>query len=98
MSRRSLYDSKILQSLRHRLQDFARKLVVRHSASHAHRTDERAIREDCSRSCGALALLICVANQSRQQLDIVSNSPGDEVASSLVAACDIPRQSADRAA
>src|SRR6202011_6196521 len=92
--------SRILQELRHSLQDFAQKVLVRSRASHANGTDERAIRQDCSGSCGALILVlrVRVANHSRDQLNVVSNLPGDHSASSLVAACDISCQSANRTA
>ena len=87
--------SGILQTLCRGLQDFARKLLVRYGASHTDRTNQRAIGQDCLRSCTASIRLVRVANQSCEQLDVVPNLPADECASALVAACEISCQSAD---
>src|SRR3979490_3087797 len=87
--------SGILQTLCHGLQDFARKLLVRYGASHTDCTDQRAIGQDCLRSCTAPIRLFRVTNQSREQLNVVPNLPADECASALVAACEISCQSAD---
>src|ERR1700741_1374045 len=76
----------ILQTLCRGLQDFARKLLVRYGASHTDRTDQRAIGEDCLRSCTASIRLVRVANQSCEQLNVVPNFQADECASALVAA------------
>jgi len=87
--------SGILQTLCRGLQDFARKLLVRYGTSHTDRTDQRAIGQDCLRSCTALVRLVPITNQSCQQLNVVANFPADECASALVAACEISCQSAD---
>src|SRR5258707_12890045 len=86
----------ILQKLCHGLQDFARKLLVRHCAGHTDGTDESAIGQDCVRSCRALILLVCAKNRSCEQLNVLSNMLGDERASSLVAASNISCQRDDR--
>src|SRR6202040_2403191 len=87
--------SGILQTLCHGLQDFARKPLVRYGASHTDRTDQRAIGQNCLRSCTALVRLVRVTNQSCEQLNVVPNFPADECASALVTACEISCQSAD---
>src|ERR1700719_3982921 len=87
--------SGILQTLCRGLQDFARKLLVRYGTSHTDRTDQRAIGQDCLRSCTALVRLVPVTNQSCEQLNVAPNFPADECASALVAACKSPCQSAD---
>src|SRR5207247_2881116 len=101
--RRVTLRSGTLQKLRHSLQDFARKLLVRYRASHADGTDKRAISQDCLCSCGALVLLalvilVGVTNQSCDQRNVVSNLPSNDSASALVAARDISCQSAARTA
>src|SRR5580704_12618658 len=85
----------ILQALCYGLQDFARKLLIRYGASHTDRTDQRAIGQDCFRSCTAPIRLLRVTNQSCEQLNVVANFPADECASALVAACEISGQSAN---
>src|SRR2546427_8086166 len=97
MSRSDLLTG-IFQKVCNSLQDLARKLFVRYRASHGDGTDERAIDQDGLRSCGALIPLVPAANQSCQQLNVLSNLPGDDSASSLVAACDLACQRADRTA
>src|SRR6202040_990528 len=87
--------SGILQALCRVFQDFARKLLVRYGTSHTDRTDQRAIGQDCLRSCTALVRLVPITNQSCQQLNVVANFPADECASALVAACEVSCQSAD---
>src|SRR5260370_27966028 len=85
----------ILQKLCHGLQDFARKLLVRHCAGHTDGTDKSAIGQDCLRPCRAVILLVRATNHSRSRLHTVLNFPSDHSASSPVAACNISCQSDD---
>lgn len=82
--------SGIFQTLCRGLQDFARKLLVRYGASHTDRTDQRAIGQDCLRSCTAFVRPVPFTNQSCEKLNVVQNFPADECASAFVCACESP--------
>src|SRR6202047_5614492 len=79
----------------HAVQVSAEKLLAGYGASHADRTAQGAIGQDCARSCTAPIHLVRVSNQSCEQLNVALNFPADECASALVAACEISCQSAD---
>jgi hypothetical protein len=52
--RGNAFTKRIFQELRHGLQDFPRKLIIRYRASYAEGAYERAIAQDRLRSCAAL--------------------------------------------
>src|SRR5260370_29210134 len=82
----------ILQEFCHCLQDFNRKRLIRYGACQRQCSDERAESQDGLRSCRTLVL---VRKQTGNQLKVVPDLFGGKCAGLLIAARDLPRQSAE---